>query len=173
MSWIKMVRADAGGQEMKWKDMTGPERYRVVEMARKGERPLVEICRSFDVSRQVLNKAMEKASQAAIAALQPKSPGRKGPSEEELRIGELVKETTGLQKKVDHWKTRYEVAQAFIDLTREAEQKQQRGRKKKKKRRRPSDGVPKSGPQNVVASLDDGQNAGDSHSESGAVDEST
>jgi hypothetical protein len=84
-----------------------------------------------------------------------------------------LKETTGLQKKVDHWKTRYEVAQAFIDLTREAEQKQQRGRKKKKKRRRPSDGVPKSGSENVVASLDDGQNAGDSHSESGAVDEST
>ena len=158
---------------MKWKDMTGPERYQVVEMARKQERPLVEICRSFDVSRQVLNKAMEKASEAAIAALEPKSPGRKGRSEEEIRIGELEKETTGLQKKVDHWKTRYEVAQAFIDLSREAEQKQKRGRKKKKKRRRHSDGVPKSGPEKLVASLDDGQNAGDSHSESGAVDEST
>jgi hypothetical protein len=65
------------------------------------------------------------------------------------------------------------VAQAFIDLSREAEQKQQRGRKKKKKRRRPSDGVSTTGPGKLVASLDNGQNAGDSHSESGAVDEST
>jgi len=162
---------------MKWKEMTGAERYRVVEMARKGERPLVEICRSFDVSRQALNKAMEKASQAAMEALEPRSPGRKGKSEEEMKIGELLKETTGLQKKVNHWKTRYEVAQAFIDLTREAEQKEERSLKKKKKRlkvwRNPSVGVSGTGSSKAVASEDASRNDGDPHSEPEEVDGTT
>ena len=117
---------------MRWKDMTGPERYRVVEMARRGERPLVEICQAFEVSRQTLHKAMERAEQAAMEALEPQTPGRKGPSEQQLQIGELEKKTTGLEKQVDHWKMRYEVAQAFINLSREAEQRQERNRKKKK-----------------------------------------
>ena len=119
---------------MRWKDMTGEERYRVVEMARRGERPLVEICRTFEVSRQSLHKAMERVSQAAAKALEPQSPGRKSKSQEQLQIGELMKTTTGLEKKVEHWKMRYEVAQAFIDLSREAEQKEKRNRRKKKKR---------------------------------------
>ena len=156
---------------MRWKDMTGPERYRVVEMARRGERPLVEICRTFEVSRQTLHKAMERVEQAAMEALEPQTPGRKGPSEEQLLIGELEKKTTGLEKQVDHWKMRYEVAQAFIDLSREAEQKQERNRKKKKKRRRSADNVSGARPADVLASLDDGRNAGGQNSESGAMDE--
>ena len=156
---------------MRWKDMTGPERYRVVEMARRGERPLVEICQAFEVSRQTLHKAMERAEQAAMEALEPQTPGRKGPSEQQLQIGELEKKTTGLEKQVDHWKMRYEVAQAFINLSREAEQRQERNRKKKKKQRRSSHGVPEPRPADVLALLDDGRNAGGQNSESGAMDE--
>ena len=94
---------------MRWKDMTGPERYRVVEMARRGERPLVEICRTFEVSRQTLHKAMERVEQAAMEALEPQTPGRKGPSEEQLLIGELEKKTTGLEKQVEILNKRVDV----------------------------------------------------------------
>jgi len=153
---------------MKWREMTGPERYRVVEMARKGQRPLTEICRTFEVSRQALSKAMERASRAAMEALEPQKPGRKGRSEEEQRIGELLKKTTGLEKKVNHWKTRYEVAQAFIDLTREAEGRQERSRKKKK-RRGPPEKVSVPGSSGLLAPVDDGGDAGDKNPESGAL----
>ena len=171
MSLALTARADEGEQAMKWKDMTGAERYRVVEMAQKGERPLVEICRAFEVSRQTLYKAMEQVSQAAVKALEPQSPGRKSKSQEQLQIGELLKKTTGLEKKVNHWKMRYEVAQAFIDLSREAEQKEARSRKKKKKRRRPANEISHSRPAEKLAPLDDGQNTWDSDPKPGAMDE--
>ena len=73
---------------MKWKEMTGQERYQVVEMARKGEKSLKEICQTFGVSRQALSKAMEKASQAAMDALEPKKTGRKPQSEQEKEMKE-------------------------------------------------------------------------------------
>jgi transposase-like protein len=156
---------------MRWKDMTGEERFRVVEMARQGERSIVEICRTFEVSRQTLHKAMEQASQAAMKALEPQKPGRKAKSEEQLRIGELVEKTTGLEKEVSHWKTRFEVAHAFIDLTRKTEQKEKRSRKKKKKRRHTAKRISGSRSEGVLASLDDGRSAGDRDPESGAMDE--
>jgi len=37
-------------------------------MARKWERPLVEIYRTFEVSRQILHKTMELIAQAAMVA---------------------------------------------------------------------------------------------------------
>lgn len=163
MSLTQTARDDAGGQMMRWKDMTGEERFRVVEMARQGERSIVEICRTFEVSRQTLHKAMEQASRAAMKALEPQKPGRKAKSEEQLRIGELEQKTTGLEKEVSHWKTRFEVAQAFIDLTREAEQKE--------KRRHTAKRISGSRSEGVLASLDDGRSFGDRDPESGAMDE--
>ena len=35
---------------MKWKDLGGEERYRVLELARKGEMSLKQICETFGVS---------------------------------------------------------------------------------------------------------------------------
>ena len=157
---------------MKWKDMTGEERYRVVEMAQKGGQPLAEICRTFEVSRQTLHKAMAQVSLAAVQALEPQRPGRKGRSREELRIGELTKKTTGLEKEVNHWKMRYEVAQAFIDLSREAEQKEMRSRRQKKKRRRPAQEVSRTRSAGSVADLDDGRDPGDTETKPGKMDES-
>jgi len=63
---MKMVTANAGRTGMKWK-----------EMAMRGEKPLKEICETFGVSRQALSKAIEKVSQAAMDALEPKKAGRK------------------------------------------------------------------------------------------------
>jgi hypothetical protein len=159
---------------MKWKDMTGQERYRVVEMARRGDRPIREIYRTFAVSRQALNRAMEKASEAAMQSLEPKKPGRKGKSAEEQEITDLTKKTTGLEKTVKHWKTRYEVAQAFIDLMRETNHNAVQGPKKKKRLKvikHSAKKVSESGAETGLAGQDDGRDTGDNVHESQTLDE--
>jgi transposase-like protein len=164
-----MAKEEEGSQVMKWKDMTGEERYRIVEMAQKGDLSQAEICRTFEVSRQTLHKAMIQVSQAAVKALEPQTPGRKGKSPEQVQIGELTQKTTGLEKEVNHWKTRYEVAQAFIDLSRESKQKETR--RQKKKQRRSAKKVYQARPAGSVASLDDGQGSRDTETKPGEVDE--
>lgn len=103
---------------MQWKDLSGEERYRVVQMARKGEVPIQELCRTFGVSRQTLSEAMEKVDQAAMAALEPKSPGRKGPSPEAAALAEAKKTATTMEKDLAHWRTKYEIAMTFVELHR-------------------------------------------------------
>lgn len=158
---------------MKWKEMTGPERYRVVEMARRGEKSQKEICETFGVSRQALSKAMEKVSQAAMEALEPKRSGRKGKSQEQKKVTELSQRATSLEKDVHHWKTRFEVAQAFIELSREQERRE-RGQGKKKKRCKTSQGttgsVDRSGKMVRLATVDDGPGTGTPEQEPGKVD---
>ena len=169
---------------MDWKTMTGEERYRVVEMARKGEKSKKEICETFGVSRQTLNRALEKVEQAAMEALEPKRAGRKGKSEEEKQIMELSKRQSSLEKDVKHWKTRYEVAQAFIDITREQEEAELRvERNRRKRERRKQKKKPRSGPKSAarkarsdgsgarMAEKDDGIGAGDQRVEPGEMDE--
>jgi len=103
---------------MKWKDLNGEERYRVVEMARKREVSIKELCETFGVSRQTLNRAVKIAEEAATQALEPKSPGRKIKTLNEQEITELSGQVEGLNKELEHWKTKYEVAEAFLDLAR-------------------------------------------------------
>jgi hypothetical protein len=69
---------------------------------------------------------------------------------------------------MNHWKTRYEVAQAFIDLTRE-EERRQRKEKKKKKRKGAEKEVLPSRPGLSLASVDDGKGHGDQHGQSEEV----
>lgn len=158
---------------MKWKEMTGEERYRVVEMARRGEKSLKEICETFGVSRQALSKAMEKVSQAAVETLEPKRSGRKGKSQEQKKVSELSQRATSLEKDVQHWKTRFEVAQAFIDLSREQDRRD-RMQGKKKKRCKTSQGttriVPRPGKTARLGPVDDGRGTGHPEKESGEVD---
>ena len=92
---------------MKWKDMDGQERYRVIEMVRKGQVPLKEICETFSVSRQTLYRAMEKLDEVSIQALHPQKAGRKGKSEQQQKLSELSTEKSELQKELSHWKTDY------------------------------------------------------------------
>ena len=103
---------------MKWRDLSGEERYRVVEMARKGEVPQKEICETFGVSRQTLYRAMQKADEASMEALEPKPPGRKAKTEDEQAMAELNGQVDELQKELELWKTKYEIAKAFLDLER-------------------------------------------------------
>jgi len=103
---------------MKWKDLGGEERYRVVQMARKGEMPIQELCRTFGVSRQTLSEAMEKVDRAATAELEPKLRGRKGKSREQATLTEARKEKSSLEKDLKLWKTKYEIAMTFVELHR-------------------------------------------------------
>jgi transposase-like protein len=106
---------------MKWKELSGEERYRVVELARKGGVEVAELCRTFGVSRQTLYKAMSVSDRASVEALEPKPGGRKKPAVSEHQVRELEKTTSTLQKELDRWKTKYEVATAFLDLERKLE----------------------------------------------------
>ena len=119
---------------MKWKDMDGQERYRVVEMARKGQVPVKEICETFSVSRQTLYRAMEAADRASAAALEPKKHGRKPRAASEIRSTELKASNAGLHKELEHWKTKYQVARTLLDLERKLERGEPLPGEKGKKR---------------------------------------
>ena len=126
---------------MKWQELSGEERYRVVELARKGEVEVTELCRTFGVSRQTLYKAMESADQASVAALEPKQPGRKPKPASERQVSELEMETSDLRQELDRWKQKYEVAKAFLELERKLERGESLpgedpGEKKRRKRKR-------------------------------------
>jgi transposase-like protein len=125
---------------MKWKDLKGEERYRVVETARKGQVPIRELCRTFGVSRQALKTAMDKADRGAMDALEPKSPGRKARSMEESQASRVMEENVSLRKELEHWKQKFDVAMTFVELHRKlqrgeslpGEEEDASGKKKRK-----------------------------------------
>ena len=132
-----MDALDEPTRALTWKELSGQERYRVVMLARKGEVEVRELCKSFGVSRQTLYRAMEAADQAAMAALGPKKRGRKPTPVSEVRAKELTASNASLQRELEHWKTKYEVAKTFIDLERQLDrQTSSRGGSREKKRRR-------------------------------------
>ena len=92
---------------------------------------------------------MEKADEAAMAALEPKAPGRKPKPVDQVKAQQLEQETDRLQKDLKHWQTKYEVAKTLIDLQRKiergerlpgeakaSEKKNSKSRKRRKKNRR-------------------------------------
>ena len=128
---------DEPGTTVRWRDLSGEERYRVVELARKGEVAVSELCKSFGVSRQTLYRALEAADRASAEALEPKPRGRKPKPESQKRAAELEASNTGLQKELDHWKMKYEVARTLLDLERKlARGERLPGEKGKKRSRR-------------------------------------
>jgi transposase-like protein len=132
-----MAVLDEPKRALKWKELSGQERYRVVMLARKGEVSIRGLCSSFGVSRQTLYRAMEAADQAAMEALEPKKRGRKPIPVSEVEAKELTASNVTLKRELEHWKTKYEVAKTFIELERQLEEKSSRsGRGEKKRRRR-------------------------------------
>ena len=55
---------------LRWQDLTGQERYQVIELMRRPEVNIQELCRTFGVSRQTLYRAAEQADKAAVSALE-------------------------------------------------------------------------------------------------------
>jgi transposase-like protein len=127
---------------MKWQELSGEERYRVVELARKGEVSISELCKSFGVSRQTLYRALEAADQAAIDALEPKRRGRKPRPDSEVRAQELETEKEDLHKELSRWRQKYEVAKTVLDLQRRMERGEPLPGEEGKKRRHKGKGKP-------------------------------
>ncbi len=128
---------DEPARMLKWKALSGEERYRVVEMARKGEVPLSELCKTFGVSRQTLYRAMAAADRASAEALELKQRGRKPKPASEVRTTELETGNAELRKELEHWKTKYQVARTMLDLERKLDRGEPLpGEEGKKKRRR-------------------------------------
>jgi transposase-like protein len=141
-----MEAVDEPARTLKWKALSGEERYRVVEMARKGEVAISELCKTFGVSRQTLYRAMESADRASAEALEPKKRGRKPRPESEVRSTELEASNAGLHKQLEHWKTKYQVARTMLDLERKLDRGEPLpGEKGKKKRLRKKGQAPPGG----------------------------
>ena len=131
-----MEALDEPAKTVKWKELSGQERYRVVEMARQGELAVSEVCRTFGVSRQTLHRAMKAADRASAEALEPKSRGRKPGILGEIRASELAASRAELQKELEHWKTKYQVARTLLDLERKLDRGEALPGEKGGKRRR-------------------------------------
>jgi transposase len=123
---------------MKWQELSGEQRYRVVELARQGEISIRELCQTFGVSRQTLYRAMEAADQASMTALEPKRRGRKPRPESEIQTEELENKKADLEKELARWRQKYEVAKTILELQRKAERGEplpgEEGEKKKPER---------------------------------------
>jgi len=117
---------------MKWKELSGEERYRVVELARTGKVKIRELCKSFGVSRQTLYRAIEAVEQAAMAALEPKRSGRKPKPPERVKVVHLEDEKIRLEKELSEMKTRYEVTRTILDLERKLDRGESLPGEKKK-----------------------------------------
>jgi transposase len=129
---------------LRWQDLSGEERYRVVELMRKGEVEIKQLCQTFGVSRQTLYRALEAADRAAVEALTRKRRGRKPIPVAQQQLAEIRAEKRRLEQALQRMSQKYEVAQALLDLQRKAE----RGERlpgEKKRRSQPS-GPPASRP---------------------------
>ena len=133
---------DEPSKTVKWQELSGEERYRVVELARKGQVAISELCKTFGVSRQTLYRAMEAADRASAAALEPKKRGRKPRPASEARTEELEASNAGLHKQLEHWKTKYQVARTMLDLERKLDRGEplpgEEGEKKKPRKKGPT-----------------------------------
>jgi transposase-like protein len=130
---------DEQQRPLKWTELSGQERYRVVMLARQGNVEVSQLCKNFGVSRQTLYRAMEATDQASMEALEPKKRGRKPTPVSVVQAKELNQSNSSLQKELAHWKMKYEVAKTFIDLERQLDQQTSSsggGEKKRRTRRK-------------------------------------
>ncbi|MFC1890287.1 helix-turn-helix domain-containing protein [Thermodesulfobacteriota bacterium] len=130
---MNKARGDERAMAMKWKDLSGEERYRVVELVQAGKVEIRELCKTFGVSRQTLYRAIEAVEKAAMAALEPKKPGRRPKPQSEVKTEHLVGEKSRLEKELAQMKTRYEVTRTILDLERKLDRGQPLPGEKNKK----------------------------------------
>jgi len=137
-----MEAVDESARMLKWKALSGEERYRVVEMARKGQVAISELCKTFGVSRQTLYRAMAAADRASTEALELKPRGRKPKPANEVRTTQLEAGNAELTKQLEHWKTKYQVVRTLLDLERKLERGEplpgEEGKKKKPRKKGPA-----------------------------------
>ena len=152
-----------GRSQLKWKDLDGQERYRVVELIRKGEVQIQDLCRTFGVSRQTLHRSVAAADQAAVDALRSKPRGRKPEPATRRQLKNLEKENQRLEKDLHQMGQRYEVAKALLELQRKAERGEPLPGEKKpldRKRGRRTTSAGPAGPTRGMVDRDGGRSAG-------------
>ena len=110
--------------QLKWRDLDGRQKYEVVELARRQEIPVKQLCETFGVSRQTLYRAMEMADQAAMDALSPKPKGRPPVPVTQKEIQGLRQRNQELEQDLKRQKLKNEVAQALLALHRKADRGQ-------------------------------------------------
>ena len=91
---------------------------------------------------------MDKADKAAMEALTPKSPGRKGKSTDQAQVEAIKQEKDSLHKELGRWKQKYEIAMTFVDIHKKLLNGQElsgkpgepkrTGKKKRKRHRNPT-----------------------------------
>jgi transposase-like protein len=140
-----MEAVDEPARMLKWRELSGEERYRVVEMARKGQLAISELCQTFGVSRQTLYRAMAAADRASAQALELKRRGRKPKPANEVRTTELEAGNAELSKELEHWKTKYQVVRTLLDLERKLERGEPLPGEGKKRRPRKKGKTPTGG----------------------------
>jgi transposase-like protein len=106
---------------LKWKNLDGQQKYKVVELARKQETSVTELCRTFGVCRQTLYRAMDMADAAATQALSPKKRGRPRTSPTQKEIQELHNRNKELEQRLKRQEMKNQVAMALLDLHRKAD----------------------------------------------------
>lgn len=106
---------------LKWKNLDGQQKYKVVELARKKETSVTELCLTFGVCRQTLYRAMDMADTAATEALSPKKRGRPKTSPTQKEIQELHDRNKELEQRLKRQEMKNQVAMALLDLHRKAD----------------------------------------------------
>ncbi len=107
--------------KLKWTNLDGQQKYKVVELARKKETSVAELCRTFGVCRQTLYRAMDMADAAATQALSPKKRGRPRTSPTQKEIQELHDRNKELEQRLKRQEMKNQVAMALLDLHRKAD----------------------------------------------------
>jgi transposase-like protein len=111
-----MARVDE--KRGRWQELTGEERWEVIEEVRQGRIRVTELCRRFQINRQTLYRALQAAERGAQEALEPKVAGRKKKSRSEQQVDRLQEELAQREKELDRWRQRYEVTKTLLGLER-------------------------------------------------------
>jgi transposase-like protein len=111
-----MVKVEEKGAS--WQELTGEDRWRVIEEIRQGKIQVAELCRRFGINRQTLYRALRAAEEGAQEALEPKAAGRKQKSASERQVERLKQELAQREEELARWRQKYEVTKALLNLER-------------------------------------------------------
>jgi transposase-like protein len=106
-------------------DATAKERLRIVLETISGQRRVIDACAHLGISEQRFDELRLEALQAAVAALEPKAPGRKPrtATPEEAEIVQLRARVAALEAEVQVAAVRAEVAAILPHTAAAAEKK--------------------------------------------------
>jgi hypothetical protein len=125
---------------MKWQDLDAGQRYEMLQMIRLGKTTVPHLAETLSVTKATLYEALKAAEEAAKAALVPGRPGRKPRPEAEVQVSDLLEEKAKLEKLVQEWQTKYEVAKTLLDFERLVDSGGALPGEKKRRRRRKAAG---------------------------------